>query len=240
MYWMDLSGADAAFYQELFGWRPTAAGVFTVDGRAVAGHGAPGEPGWNLHAVVDDVAAVCQAAGARGAAVLRAPGASALGTLAVLADPAGAAFVVREPGRQADLLHRPMAFSWAELCSPDPDPARTFYCGLFGWDAVDVRMSMPAGEIGYTVFVRGGAERAGLLPAAAAFGPLAPPYWLAYVEVADVDAIADRAAAVGGTVVVEPFDVPRIGRIALLAGRCGETFAVMRLPKPAAPSPNPG
>ena len=230
MYWMDLSGGDPAFYRDLFGWQPTGAGVFTMDGQVVAGHAAPGRPGWNLHAVVDDVPAACHAAGQHGGEVLAAPGPSALGTLAMLADPTGAGFVVREPGPRAELLHRPMAFSWAELCTPDAGPAISFYRALFGWDTVDVPMSMPAGEVDYTVFVAGGAEMAGLLPAKAAFGPAEPPYWLAYVEVADADATAARVTGLGGEVLAGPFDVPRIGRIALFAGRGGETFAVMRLP----------
>jgi predicted enzyme related to lactoylglutathione lyase len=230
MDWMDLSGGDPAFYRDLFGWQPTDAGLFTVDGQVVAGHAAKGRPGWTVHATVDSVAATCEAAEQHGGAVLVAPGPSALGTLAMLTDPAGAAFVVRESGRHAELLHRPMAFSWAELCTPQAGPARSFYRAVFGWDTVTVPMSMPTGEVGYTVFMAGGAEMAGLLPAEGAFGPAEPPYWLAYVEVADADAAAARTEQARGTVLVDPFDVPRIGRIALLAGRHGETFAVMQLP----------
>jgi predicted enzyme related to lactoylglutathione lyase len=230
MYWMDLSGGDTAFYADLLGWQPSDGGVFTVDGQVVAGHGAPGRPGWNVHTVVDDVVAVCQAVGPHGGAVLAGPRPSGLGRLAVLADPAGAAFVVREPGRQAEVLHKPMTFSWAELCAPDAGPVRSFYRAVFGWDAVEVPMVMPAGEVGYTVFVTGRAERAGLLPAEGAFGPAAPPYWLAYIGAADADLLAARTGELGGEVLVEPFDVPRIGRIAILAGRCGEPFAVMQMP----------
>lgn len=224
MYWMDLSGGDVTFYRDLLGWAPAGAGVFTVDGRIVAGHGAPGRPGWNLHAVVDDVAAACKAAVELGGEV--AHGSSALG---VLTDPAGAGFVVREPGRRAELTHEPMAFSWAELCTRDTGSARSFYRALFGWDTTDVSLSMPAGPVDYTVFLAGSAEAAGLLPAEGAFGPVEPPYWLAYVEAADADKVAAHAEDLGGAVLVEPFDVPRIGRIALLAGRSGETFAIMQL-----------
>jgi uncharacterized protein len=227
MYWMDLSGGDLTFYRDLLGWQPAGDGVFTVDGQVVAGHGAPGGPGWNLHTVVDDVVAACAAAERHGGTVLTGPGSSAL---AVLADPAGAAFVVREPARKADLLNKPMSFSWAELCTPDVQGARSFYSAVFGWHLVDIAMSMPTGTVDYTVFLAGTEEAAGLLPAEGAFGTAAPPYWLAYVEAADADKLAAHAAELGGAVVVEPFDVPRIGRIALLAGRSGETFAVMQMP----------
>jgi predicted enzyme related to lactoylglutathione lyase len=53
---------------------------------------------------------------------------------------------------------------------------------------------------------------------------------LVYVEVEDADAVVARAAESGGVVLAEPFDVPGIGRVALLAGRSGERFAVMRMP----------
>lgn len=226
MYWMDLSGGDLTFYRDLLGWQPADDGVFTVDDQVVAGHGAPGRPGWNLHAVVDDVAAACSTAEQHGGTVVTASGSSAP---AVLADPAGATFVVRH-GRKVDLVNKPMAFSWAELCTPDAAGARSFYSAVFGWNMVDIAMAMPTGTVDYTVFVSGAVEAAGLMPAEGAFGPAAPPYWLAYVEAADTDKLAAHAVELGGAVVVEPFDVPRIGRIALLAGRSGETFALMQLP----------
>jgi predicted enzyme related to lactoylglutathione lyase len=198
----------------------------------VAGHGAPGVPGtaprWSLHVQVADVVAACAATAERGGEVLLSPVDSAMGMTAVLADPTGAAFVVREPGRQAELLHKPMAFSWAELCTKDPVAARTFYSGLFGWNCVDITMSVPSGDVGYTVFMAGAAEVGGLLPAEGAFGPVTS--WLPYLEVTDADAIAARAADLGGDVPVAPFDIPRIGRVAVLAGRYGETFAVMQMP----------
>jgi predicted enzyme related to lactoylglutathione lyase len=180
--------------------------------------------------VVDDVAAACRAVERHGGEIVVAPGPSALGTLAMVADPASATFVVREPGTHADVLHRPPAFSWAELCTRDTGSARTFYRAVFGWDTVDVPMSMPAGEIGYTVFVAGRAELAGLLPAQGAFWPADPPGWLAYIAVADADATAARVVELGGEVLAEPFDVPRIGRIGLFTGRDGEMFAAMQLP----------
>jgi hypothetical protein len=217
MYWMELSQGDVPFYQDLFGWEHGPE-LFTVDGYVVAGHGAPGPPGWNLHAVVDDVTAVCGRAEELGGEVVLGP------PVATLADPTGAVFVVREHGPRAELLHRPTAFSWAELCTPDPGAARSFYRALFGWDTVDVSMAMPSGPVDYTVFLAGTAEAAGLMPAEG------PSRWLAYVEVADADTIAADVVRLGGEVLAEPFDVPGIGRIAVCEGRSGETFAVMEMP----------
>jgi uncharacterized protein len=236
MYWMDLRGGDPTFYRDLFGWQPDDAGVFTVDGQVVAGHGAPGAPGWNLHAVVDDVPSACRTAESLGGSVLAGPVDAPTGTVAALTDPTGALFLVRAGGPRAELLHKPNLFSWAELCTPDPAAAKAFYTGLFGWSTVDITMAMPAGEVGYSVFMSGTEEAGGLLPAQGAFGPEPPPYWLAFVEAADAKAVAAQVTALGGEVLVDPFDVPRIGRIALFAGRGGERFAVMELPAEAGTS----
>jgi len=230
MYWMDLHGADPDFYTALFGWKTDDTGLFTVDSRLVAGHGAPGRPGWNLHAAVDDVTATCQLAEELGGAVDTGPARSAIGDVATLVDPTGAAFVVGEPTPGREPVRGPMAFTWGELCTPEPRAARSFYSALFDWEPVDISMTMPSGAVGYTVFTHGVAEACGVLPAEAAFGPARPPYWLAYVEVDDTDTVAAHAEALGGAVLVEPFEVPRIGRIALLAGRGGEQFALMRMP----------
>jgi uncharacterized protein len=230
MYWMDLSGGDPDFYLGLFGWEPTDDGVFTVDGQAVAGHGAPGRPGWNPHALVEDVTEACRRAEELGGRVLSAPEPSATGTVATLADPTGAAFAVREPGRRTELSHKPMTFTWAELCTTEPDAARSFYPALLGWHPVEVSIAMPSGPVGYTVFMASTAEAGGLLPAEGGFGPAKPPYWLAYIEVENTDKVAAHAEELGGAVLVEPFDVPRIGRIALLAGRAGEHVALMQMP----------
>jgi predicted enzyme related to lactoylglutathione lyase len=221
---MQLTGGDSSFYHELLGWRPTGE-VFTVDGQVVAGRSAGGAARWDVHAVVEDVPAACAAATRLGGAVL-----SAEGDTAVLADPAGARFVVRSDGRRAEILHRPSAFSWAELCTDDVPGAKAFYCGLFGWSTVDGVLAMPAGEVDYPVFLAGEAEAAGLLPAGGAFGPVPPRYWLCYVEVRDAELVAAQVIALGGAVLAELFDVPKIGRIGLFAGRTGELFAVMQMP----------
>jgi hypothetical protein len=89
------------------------------------------------------------------------------------------------------------------------------------------------------MWTRGSAESSlgGLNPLpeeAAAAG--APPHWLAYVAVADVDATAERAAELGGGVTVPPSDIPDIGRFAVLTDPQGGMIAVYRSAT-AAPEP---
>jgi predicted enzyme related to lactoylglutathione lyase len=59
--------------------------------------------------------------------------------------------------------------------------------------------------------------------------PNAPSMWLPYVAVADCDATAARARALGGQVLSPPEDIPNIGRFAILQDTLGAAIAVIRL-----------
>jgi hypothetical protein len=54
-----------------------------------------------------------------------------------------------------------------------------------------------------------------------------------YFAVDDADAIAAKASAEGGQVIAEPFDIPSVGRSAVLTDPQGGTFSVLR------PAPQP-
>jgi predicted enzyme related to lactoylglutathione lyase len=167
VFWIDLSAGDPAFYTGLFGWTLGSDGVFACRGRVVAGYGAPAppdhRPSWTAHLLVDDLDLAAARVAAGGGRVEH-PRDTPLGRMAVVADPGGARFAVREAGRRAELVHQPGTLSWTELCTPDVAAARAFYVDQFGWDAVSTTMALPAGEVPYTVFCRGGAEVAGLMP----------------------------------------------------------------------------
>jgi predicted enzyme related to lactoylglutathione lyase len=70
--------------------------------------------------------------------------------------------------------------------------------------------------------------------------PDVPNHWRVYFAVDDADATAAKAAAEGGQVAVEPFDVPwarlvgrggaSVGRSAVLADPQGAAFSVVTLP----------
>ena len=46
--------------------------------------------------------------------------------------------------------------------------------------------------------------------------PDAPPHWMTYIAVDDIDKVAAEAPGLGGTVMRAPFDVPGVGRIAIM------------------------
>jgi predicted enzyme related to lactoylglutathione lyase len=62
--------------------------------------------------------------------------------------------------------------------------------------------------------------------------PGVPSHWHVYFGTADADATAAKAAELGGSVVVPPFDTP-VGRIAVLSDPQGAMFSVIKNAPPA-------
>jgi predicted enzyme related to lactoylglutathione lyase len=104
-------------------------------------------------------------------------------------------------------------FCWVDLVTADKAAAARFYGELLGWE-------IPEGERHVHCRLRG-RDVAGLYSL-----PDTPPRWTSYVAVEDADATAARAAALGGTVVEEPFDVGPEGRRAVVADPAGARVAL--------------
>lgn len=110
-------------------------------------------------------------------------------------------------------------FSWTDLMTPEPEQARTFYSGLFGWDAKD--MQTPTGPP-YTMFLLHGQVVAGLgsqPPRLREAG--IPPAWTSYINVENLERTIGRGIKSGGTVIVEPMGVSPEGRMAMIADPSG-------------------
>ena len=107
--------------------------------------------------------------------------------------------------------------SWVDIGTPDPTAALAFYSGLFDWEGQD--MGEEAGH--YTIVSKGGRQVAAISPAQDS----GPPRWTTYINVDDVDTVATRAQAAGGTVVVAPMDVMTAGRMAIFADTTGAVVA---------------
>jgi uncharacterized protein len=110
---------------------------------------------------------------------------------------------------------------WLDTMQPDPDAAKEFYGGLFGW-SFDNRA--PQGSPGpyYVARLRG-------CDVAAISGPSeagASPAWNTYTAVESVDRATERVRQAGGTVVSEPIDIPGAGRLAVFADTQGAAFSV--------------
>lgn len=120
--------------------------------------------------------------------------------------------------------HPPGNFCWVEVGTTDPAQAKRFYSKLFGWELED----LPVGpESIYTMLKKRGRQIGGmyeLSPDQRAKG--IPPHWLSYVSVENADAVAQKAATLGGKVVLDAFDVMEVGRMAVLTDPSGASFAV--------------
>jgi predicted enzyme related to lactoylglutathione lyase len=105
-------------------------------------------------------------------------------------------------------------FVWYELLSPDPEAAEAYYSNVIGWGTS--RTPGPDGP--YTLFTDGETPICGLLKMPEQAKQLgAPPSWLGYVAVDDVDAAAGAARQLGATVYVEPRDIPNVCRFSVIA-----------------------
>ncbi|GFO56349.1 glyoxalase [Geomonas sp. Red276] len=102
------------------------------------------------------------------------------------------------------------SFSWFELRTTDVSGAERFYTRLFGWSTEPW-----TGKEGYRLIKVNGREVGGIVetPSVEALGT---SRWGIYVTVTDVDATARKAPELGGKVLVEPTDIPRVGRFCVI------------------------
>jgi hypothetical protein len=109
-------------------------------------------------------------------------------------------------------------FCWVDLAASDAGRAKDFYGRLFGWTSHD-----RAANGGVFTCLRS---------ADADFGSLyqlqrshlergVPSHWTPYVHVRSIEETLARAVSLGGEVVVHPFTVPGMARIALILDTVG-------------------
>jgi predicted enzyme related to lactoylglutathione lyase len=104
-------------------------------------------------------------------------------------------------------------FYWNELMSRDAEKAKAFYAATIGWSFEG--MKMPEGGT-YWIAKMNGKSVAGIMPMGPDFKGPPTDVWFAYLAVDDVDARVAKAKQAGAQIAREPFDVPGVGRIAIL------------------------
>jgi predicted enzyme related to lactoylglutathione lyase len=238
--WTDLTVPDvdaaSAFYARVLGWELTDSGeeyggyrIATVRGSAVAGIGpqtGDGAPAaWTLYLASDDVDATAAAVTAHGGTLLFPPGdVGPMGRMCIAGDPSGAAFGIWQAGQHigAGLVNEPGGLYWEDLRSTDPDAAREFYRGLFGYRFDPI----PMAGADYTTFTHPD-EQAPLGGMGGMMGSPegTPSHWLVYFGVESTDAAVESAQAAGGSLLMPPVDSP-YGRLAALADPAGASFCV--------------
>ena len=112
-------------------------------------------------------------------------------------------------------------FVWHELYGASTSASVEFYSKVLGWETE----AMDMGDFKYTMFKSNGTPVAGVL-GTSEIPHLAdvPPHWAVYIGVDDVDARLAKCVALGATVLVEPMDVPNVGRMSLIQDPQGATF----------------
>jgi predicted enzyme related to lactoylglutathione lyase len=221
-----------------------------LDVAAVAGPSEPGSPppSWNTYTAVDDADAAAERVQQAGGRVISEPSdVPDNGRMAVLADPEGAAFSVWEAGKfiGAQLVNEPGTWNFSDLNTHKPDDAARFYGSVFGWEVE----TFPMGDNSFTIFKMPGyaeflmqtdpelRERLEASGGPSGFADAVaictdadadvPAHWSVTFAVDDADAAAKNAEALGGTVIVPPFDAEPV-RMTVLADPQGAVFTASK------------
>ena len=117
------------------------------------------------------------------------------------------------------------SFIWYELLTRDAEAAGAFYGEVVGWTNADSGLA----DRSYRILMADGAGIGGMMQLS---GEMiehgAKAVWLGYFGVDDVDTTIAAIRADGGTILMEPFDIPQVGRVAMFADRQGIPSYVMR------------
>jgi predicted enzyme related to lactoylglutathione lyase len=224
--WYDLMTTDPAgaqtFYGKVAGWGLQALTdpsmpytMFTRGEVPIGGSmqlpdeavkmGAP--PHWIAYIGTPDVDKTVAQALSKGAQTYVAPtDIPKIGRFAVLADAQGATIAFFSSSDEQPPEHAPELgdFSWHELAAANAATAFDFYSDLTGWEKAGEQDMGPMGL--YRMFGRQGHPLGGMFEKPADMP--APPHWLLYVRVADINAAAGTVTANGGQVLNGPMEVP--------------------------------
>jgi predicted enzyme related to lactoylglutathione lyase len=205
-------------------------------------------PMWNTYFWVDSADEAASKVREAGGGVVMAPfDFMDAGRMAVLTDPEGAVFRVWEAKEHkgARVVNDPGSLNFNGLNTRDVEGARSFYGSVFGWQT----LTMDGGPEMWTLsgygdyiesyhpdlrkrWAEAGAQE-GFEDVVATINPIAddqpdtPAHWSVTFAVDDADDAAAKAAALGGTVIVPPFDAPWV-RMTVLADPQGATFIASR------------
>jgi uncharacterized protein len=246
--WYDLMTTDMEaakrFYSDVLGWSIHDSAmpgmdyaVITTDGCDMGGimpvpPNAPGgRPMWIGYIYSADVDADAKRAVKLGGSIhqeaMDIPG---VGRFAVIADPAGATFIlftplpVEAPARGGSSAMG--AVGWNELHAGDLDTAWTFYSQMFGWAKGTV---MPMGAMGdYVLFQIDGKDVGGMMKKQD-MPPM--PMWLYYFNVDGIDAAVARITKGGGKIAMGPHQVPGGQWIVMALDPQGGSFQLLSATK---------
>jgi hypothetical protein len=104
-------------------------------------------------------------------------------------------------------------FCWNELMTHDVERAKRFYSDTIGWSYDP--FPMPQGGT-YWIATMDGKHVGGFFEMKGPEFKGMPDQWVSYIAVDDVDKRVEKATAAGASICHPAFDIPTIGRIAVL------------------------
>ena len=249
--WYELLTPDAegskAFYDSVIGWNigeavPEFQGYRMIgrsDGKFAGGvlplnaemqqHGA--RPTWLGYLHVGDVdRRIGEIEAAGGKALMPATDIPNVGRIAMVADPQGAPFYIMkpippsdDPNAKSDVFSETaqQRVNWNELSTRDPAAARRFYGEQFGWKSDDF---MPMGDMGEYRFLDHHGQRIGALCGTM---PGGQTKWRYYIRVPSISKAREVVEQKGGTITVEPMQVPTGDHILIGTDPQGAEFALV-------------
>ena len=241
--WVDLGTTDQKaakkFYGSLFGWKYNdealpEGGSYSMahrDGKQIAGIGTAQEgmpPVWSSYIMVDSVdKATDQVTGLGGKVLMPPMDVLDSGRMAFVTDPTGAAVGLWQSRKRggAELFDAPGAVTWNELATRGVDKALPFYEGLFGWSW----KAMEGSPTPYHMASMASVERpvAGAMEMNEVWPVEFPPHWDVYFSVKDADKSVAKVEKLGGKNLAGPIDVPKVGRMYMIADPQGATLYIM-------------
>lgn len=122
-------------------------------------------------------------------------------------------------------------FCWSEIASTDLEKCRSFYTNVFGWQFA--KSQATGNEMEYLEFSStGGPGADGALYEMQPMmfgGKVPPPHIALYVSVDDVDDAVSKTNELGGKVLFPPYDIPNVGRMAVIEDPTGAAISMIAL-----------
>ena len=248
--WTDLATTDQdaakSFYSDLFGWTYEDNAMDDMGGMVYSMAVSDGSyaaamfsqmdyekemgipPHWNVYMTVEDVDALAPHVSKHGGNLLNEPfDVFDAGRMIAATDPTGAVIALWQAKQHigAGVQGEHGSIAWCELLTSDPAKAIKFYEGLLGVGS-ETHPNVDGGE--YHVLTLDGTGVAGVMrmPEHLAAQNI-PSHWSVYFQVNDVEEALEKAKASGGQVVLQPMDIPDVGRIAYFMDAQGAGVGLM-------------
>jgi predicted enzyme related to lactoylglutathione lyase len=123
-------------------------------------------------------------------------------------------------------------FCWVDLAASDAGKAQAFYGALFGWTSHDrfanggvfTCLRSEGGDVGSLYQLKQSHLDRGV-----------PSHWTPYVRVSDIEETVARAVSLGGELIIPPFVVTGVARIALILDSVGALLGLWQPVEPGIP-----